>query len=74
MKARILQPPSGDAGVYTGMGEDFQFGEVVECEWFCDKKNGIKVKGSEFLRLGGSPEAFLHPDKDYIWGTFEVVT
>lgn len=71
MKVRILKPPSGDAGVYTGIGEDFQFGETVEAVWLDKKKSGILVKGSEFIRLGGSIDAFKHPDKEYIWGSFE---
>lgn len=74
MKVKILKPVSTDAGFYTGMGEDFQWGGVVEAEWLDERKNGVLVKGSEFLRLGGATGAFRHIDKGYIWGCFELVS
>lgn len=73
MLARILRPPRGPDGGYGGMADDFQFGEPVECRWLDSKEKGILVKGSEFLRLGGSTDSFLYPDKEYVWGLYEIV-
>ena len=79
MKVKMLKPTSSDAGVYGGMS-NFQWDSVVEAQWIDPRmapdpynpKNGVLVKGSEFIRLGGCSEAFK-AECDYMWGTFEVV-
>lgn len=73
MKFLLRQPPSGDAGVYSGMGEEFQWDLPVEGRINPKDKRGILVKGSEFIRLGGTPEAFKYPKEEYIWGTWEKI-
>ena len=79
MKVKILKPTSSDAGNYGGMGY-FEWNSVVEAQWIdphmasdpSNPKNGVLVKGAEFIRLGGSTEAFK-AEYSYMWGTFEVV-
>ena len=79
MKVKMLKPTSSDAGVYGGMAH-FEWDSVVEAQWIdlsmasdpYNPKNGVLVKGVEFIRLGGSTEAFK-AEYDYMWGTFEVV-
>lgn len=71
---KLHQPTGGDSGIYNGIGVDFQYGEPVEAEWMSDRKRCVLVLGSDFIRLGGSPEAFIHKDKRYTWGSFEVVS
>ena len=79
MKVKMLKPTSSDAGVYGGMS-NFEWNSVVEAQWIAphmasdpsNPKNGVLVKGVEFIRLEGSMEAFK-AECDYMWGTFEVV-
>ena len=73
MKAKLLKPANTDSGKYTGMTDTFQYNEPVECRWLSSKEKGILVRGSEFIRLGGDTESFLHPDKEYIWGLYEII-
>ena len=72
LKVKLLEPISTDAGTYGGM-KDFQWGEVVEAVWMNDKRKGVYVKGSEFIRLGGCTEAFKHGKFKHAWGSFEIV-
>lgn len=71
MKVKLLETTGSDAGFYTGM-KDFRYGEVVEASWCNDKQNSICVSGEEFIRCGGSPDAF-NPVYSYMWGCFEEV-
>ena len=72
MKVKILEPTSTDAGTYGGM-KNFQWEGVVDAEWMSDKKKGVYVKGSEFIRLGGCTEAFKHGKFKHAWGSFEII-
>lgn len=72
MKFIISKPFGTDSGNYSGM-VNFQWESVVEGVYCNDKKKGIRVLGSEFIRCGGCPRAFKYPDKEYIWGSFEEV-
>ena len=79
MKVKMLKPTSSDAGVYGGMKE-FEWNSIVDAQWIAshmasdpsNPKNGVLIKGEEFIRLGGSTEAFK-AEYDYMWGTFEVI-
>jgi hypothetical protein len=71
-KFQILQPTSTDAGTYNSM-KDFEWEGVVEGEYIDERKKGIYVRGDEFIRLGGCPEAFAGNFKHH-WGTYEEVS
>ncbi len=71
MKFKIIKPTSGDAGVYLGMPVDtFQWEGIVDGEYQDSRKRGIYVRGDEFIKLGGCPEAFKG-NRIHLWGTFE---
>lgn len=79
MKVKVIKPVSADAGTYGGM-KDVEWGSVVEARWIrpemaseSDKPtNGVMIRGDEFIRIGGCPEAFKG-NHEHMWGTFEVV-
>ena len=71
MEFKILQPTSSDGGEYIGM-VDVVWKSVVEGEFIDSRNNSIYVKGEEFIKIGGCPEAFKGNFK-HIWGAFEIV-
>ena len=71
MKVILQENHSQDAGNYSGM-KNVRYGEVVEARYINEKKQGVLIKGSEFIRVGGDDKVFK-PDVDYTWGNFEVV-
>ena len=71
---KLYKPTGGDSGHYNGIGKDFQFGEPTNAVWMCKREEGVMVLGSDFIKLGGSPDAFIHKDKYYTWGSFKVVS
>ena len=73
MKFKIIKPVGGDAGFYTGIPDDFKWESIIEAEYQDNGKRGILVRGDEFIKLGGCPEAFKGK-RIHLWGTFEEVT
>ena len=79
MKVKMLKPTSSDAGVYGGLS-NFEWNSIVDAQWIAshmtsnpsNTKNGVLIKGGEFIRLGGCTEVFK-AECDYMWGTFEVI-
>lgn len=71
---KLLQPPSTDAGKYSGM-KDFDWeNNAVEGVYMNDKKNGIYVLGEEFIRFNACPEAFKQGQNVlFSWGCFEEI-
>ena len=52
--------------------KDVVYDQEVEARYINEKKQGVLIKGSEFIRVGGDDKVFK-PDVDYTWGNFEVV-
>ena len=72
MKFKIIKPTSGDAGHYCGIPDSFKWESTIDAEYQDSRKRGIYVRGDEFIKLGGCPEAFKG-NRIHLWGTFEEV-
>ena len=71
MKIILQENYSHDAGNYTAM-RDVVYNQEVEVRYINEKKQGVLIKGSEFIRVGGDDKVFK-PNVDYTWGNFEVM-
>jgi len=76
---KVVKPISADTGTYGGM-KDVIWGSEVDARWIKPEmasdpenpKHGVMIRGEEFIRIGGCPEAFKG-NYEHLWGTFEVV-
>lgn len=71
MKVLLQENHSHDAGSYLAM-KDVVYDQEVEARYINEKKQGVLIKGSEFIRVGGDDKVFK-PDIDYTWGNFDVI-
>ncbi len=62
---KLLKPLSTDAGEYGGM-KNVNWGCDIQGTLTGKDNKTIMIKGSEFIRVGGSVDAFT-PEVDYMW-------